>query len=382
MHKNLPKIICCLILCWAVCVPMFCQAVQSMTVGESREARQKMIDYSKQFVGVPYVYGGASRSGMDCSGLIFTVANDAIGVKLPRSTAGIYSAVRIINDSEKEAGDLVFFKTVGSRISHVGLYLGNNQFIHAASDGPNTGVIISSLKESYWSRTYAGAGRFLPATGDTSQQRVVMEGGAEGASQGGGLFAPSGSGDNAAAGSNAGGNGGSGGGANGFFRRVAIDGTLTGDWTFFSASRFHLISRGATLDAHARYTGGNLEPGFGFALSYDPAMKVFKLPLLFSLTVAKGFRVYAGPVFTIGNPVEPGTAGERVKGSVFPGVLGLCFQTPTLKAGKVELSLVQDIRYTVFNGMDGAALSFIDSMASGLVFSTGIRVTFPLSNFI
>lgn len=395
MHKNLPKIICCLILCWVVCVPMFCQAVQSMTVGESREARQKMIDYSKQFVGVPYVYGGASRSGMDCSGLIFTVANDAIGVKLPRSTTGIYSAVRIISDSEKEAGDLVFFKTVGSRISHVGLYLGNNQFIHAASDGPNTGVIISSLKESYWSRTYAGAGRFLPATGDTSEQRVVLDGGstetnptgtgatgAGSSAQGGGLFAPSGSGDNAATGSNAGGNGGSGGGANGFFRRVAIDGTLTGDWTFFSANRFHLISRGATLDAHARYTGRNLEPGLGFSLSYDPAMKAFKLPLLFSLTVVKGIRVYAGPVFTMGKPVEPGTDDERVKGSIFPGVLGLCLQTPTLKAGKVELSLVQDIRYNVFNDMDGAALPFLDSLASGLVFSTGIRVTFPLANFL
>ena len=358
MHKNLPKIISCLILCWAVCVPMFCQAVQSMTVGESREARQKMIDYSKQFVGVPYVYGGASRSGMDCSGLIFTVANDAIGVKLPRSASGIYSAVRIINDSEKEAGDLVFFKTVGSRISHVGLYLGNNQFIHAASDGPNTGVIISSLKESYWSRTYAGAGRFLPATGDTSEQRVVMEGGSAGAPQGGG------------------------GGANGFFRRVAIDGTLTGDWTFFSANRFHLIFRGATLDTHARYTGGKLEPGFGFSLSYDPAMEAFKLPLLFSLTVARGIRVYAGPVFTMGKPVEPGTDGNRVKGSIFPGVIGLCLQTPTLKAGKVELSLVQDIRYTVFNDMDGAALSFVRSLSSGLVFSTGVRVTFPLAHFL
>lgn len=382
MHKNLPKIICCLILCWAVCVPMFCQAVQSMTVGESREARQKMIDYSKQFVGVPYVYGGASRSGMDCSGLIFTVANDAIGIKLPRSAAGIYSAVRIINDSEKEAGDLVFFKTVGSRISHVGLYLGNNQFIHAASDGPNTGVIISSLKESYWSRTYAGAGRFLPATGDTSEQRVVMEGGSTetnptgtgatgtgSSAQGGGQTAHTGS-------------GGTGGASNGFFRRVAIDGTLTGDWTFFSANRFHLIFRGATLDAHARYTGGNLEPGFGFSLSYDPAMQAFKLPLLFSLTVAKGIRVYAGPVFTMGKPVEPGTDGDRVKGSIFPGVLGFCFQTPTFKAGKVELSLVQDIRYTVFNGMDGAALSFVRSLSSGLVFSTGVRVTFPLSNFI
>ena len=142
-----------------------------MTPNESLEARQKMITYSKQFVGVPYVYGGASRSGMDCSGFIFTVANDALGVKLPRSSVGLYSAIRIIKDSAKEPGDLVFFKTVGSKISHVGLYLGNNQFIHAASDGPNTGVIISSLKESYWSRTYAGAGQFLPSIGE---ERVAL----------------------------------------------------------------------------------------------------------------------------------------------------------------------------------------------------------------
>ena len=171
MYKTIFKIICCMVLCWVVCVPSFCQAVESMTPNESLEARQKMIAYSKQFVGVPYVYGGASKSGMDCSGLIFTIANDAIGVKLPRSTSGLYSTVRIIKDSEKEPGDLVFFKTVGSRISHVGLYMGNNQFIHAASDGPNTGVIISSLKESYWSSTYAGAGRFLPSIGE---ERIAL----------------------------------------------------------------------------------------------------------------------------------------------------------------------------------------------------------------
>ena len=380
MLKNSLKILCCMIVCWVVCVPVFCQVAQSMSPDESREARQKLLAYSKQFVGVPYQYGGASWSGMDCSGFTFTVANDALGIKLPRSTSGLYAAVRIIDDSEKEPGDLLFFKTVGSRISHVGLYLGNNQFIHAASDGPNTGVIISSLNESYWKRTYAGPGRFLPATGEkqpaleTEPVPVSDRSSPNGTNSGAGLAS---GGENARSGSG----GSSRASSGGFLSRLSIDGTLTGDWTFFSATRFHLISRGATLDAHARYTGGSLEPGFGLSLSWDPAMRLFQIPVLFSLTVLEGIRVYAGPVFTMGNPVEPSTESP-VKGSIFPGVLGLCLQTPTLKAGKVELSLVQDIRYTVFNNTKGSALSFLDSMASGLVFSTGIRVTFPLANFI
>lgn len=381
-----------MVLGWVVCVPSFCQAVESMTPNESLEARQKMIAYSKQFVGVPYVYGGASKSGMDCSGLIFTIANDAIGVKLPRSTSGLYSTVRIIKDSEKEPGDLLFFKTVGSKISHVGLYMGNNQFIHAASDGPNTGVIISSLKESYWDRTYAGAGRFLPSIGE-ERATLVADGGSNsagtsssgGSSLEGGVIASSGSGSSNSTNSSATSSLTSG-KKKGFWSNVTIDGTLTGDWSFFSAERFHLFFRGVTLDAHARYRGkNNLQPGLGFSLSYDPEMKIFQIPLLLSLTVAEGVRLYAGPVFTLGSPVEPGIdAGTpaSVKGSVFPGVLGLSLQTPSLKAGKVKLSLVQDIRYTVFNNPDNGALSIVDSLSAGLVFSTGIRVTFPMENFI
>lgn len=384
MYKPLLKITACLIVCWVVCVPSFCQAIQSMTPNESLEARQKMITYSKQFVGVPYVYGGASRSGMDCSGFIFTVANDALGVKLPRSSVGLYSAVRIIKDSEKEPGDLVFFKTVGSKISHVGLYLGNNQFIHAASDGPNTGVIISSLKESYWSRTYAGAGQFLPSIGE---ERVALVTDKNSGSSSSGSDAPLGKeGSQSEAIASSAGSSASPGGSSGFLQKVAIDTTLTGDWTFFSVDRFHLLFRGVTLDTHARYQGGSdLQPGLGFSLSYDPEMKAFQIPILFSLTVLKGIRFYAGPVFTMGSPVEPGIVSgdpDSVKGSIFPGVLGVCLQTPTLKAGKVELSLVQDIRYTVFNKPDNSVLPFLNSIAAGLVFSTGVRVTFPLEKFI
>lgn len=364
MSKDFLKIVLCLICCWTICVPSFCQVFDSMSAKEAGEARSKMIAYSKEFIGVPYVYGGDTKSGMDCSGFIFTVVNDSLGIKLPRSTSGLYAGVRIIDDKEREPGDLVFFKTVGSKISHVGLYLGRDHFIHAASDGPNTGVIVSSLKESYWGRTYACTGRFLPASGSgTSGEQLVQ-----------GESSVTGSGTEVATSDK------------GFFGKVILEGSLTGDWNFFTPESFYLISRGFTLDLHARYADFTLQPGFGMSLGYDQSMGIFKIPLLFSLTISDYVRVYGGPVFSIGSAVIPNSqkapSPEPVKASIFPGVLGVAFQTPQLKTGVVGLSLVQDIRYSVYNNMEGGALSFLNSLASGLVFSTGIRVTLPLSRVL
>ena len=77
-----------------------------------------------------------STNSFDCSGLIFTVSREAIGVQLPRTTRALFNFCKDVDDKEREAGDLVFFKTTSSgEVSHVGLYIGSNQFIHAASDG-------------------------------------------------------------------------------------------------------------------------------------------------------------------------------------------------------------------------------------------------------
>ena len=147
-------------------VPQLCaQNDISMSPSESAIARKKLVDYSKQFVGKPYVSGGIGPNSFDCSGLIFTVSRESIGVQLPRTTKAIYNFCEDIKDNEREAGDLVFFKTTSSgEISHVGLYIGSNQFIHAVSDGPNTGVIVSSLKESYWKSHYICTRRYLPSS--------------------------------------------------------------------------------------------------------------------------------------------------------------------------------------------------------------------------
>lgn len=142
-----------------------CASTKKMSVKESIAARQKLIDYSKKFLGCSYSSGGIGPKSFDCSGFVFSMSRESIGLQLPRSSPAIYSFTDKITDTELEAGDLVFFKTTSSgKISHVGIYLGNKEFIHSASDGPETGIIISTLTKGYWKNHYVGAGRILPKT--------------------------------------------------------------------------------------------------------------------------------------------------------------------------------------------------------------------------
>lgn len=139
------------------------------------EERQDFISYALQFRGTPYVYGGKNTSGFDCSGFIYYSVINSTKYKLSGSAQSMYDSVEHISENQREPGDLVFFKTTGSdRISHVGIYLGRYTkggsyhdkyvFVHSASDGKETGVIISSMDEKYWNEHFAGYGRFLPST--------------------------------------------------------------------------------------------------------------------------------------------------------------------------------------------------------------------------
>ncbi|WP_409298978.1 C40 family peptidase [Peribacillus sp. SCS-26] len=112
----------------------------------------RLINYAKKFMGVPYVWGGTSPSGFDCSGLIYYVFKEQ-GIYLPRTSSSLYTNVGLKVSSPKP-GDLVFFNTSGSGVSHVGIYIGNNEFISAAS---SKGVSIASLDNSYWGPRYLGA---------------------------------------------------------------------------------------------------------------------------------------------------------------------------------------------------------------------------------
>ncbi len=121
--------------------------------GVKNAALKKEVD---SWLGVPYKYGGTTRQGVDCSAFCGHVYKNVYGITLGRSAHDIYEQSAAIKKSELKEGDFVFFKINSSRVSHVGIYLGEDKFVHAST---SRGVVISSLNESYWQKYYFGAGR-------------------------------------------------------------------------------------------------------------------------------------------------------------------------------------------------------------------------------
>ncbi|WP_238918273.1 C40 family peptidase [Clostridium sp. YIM B02555] len=117
----------------------------------------EVVNYAFKFIGKPYVYGAAGPNAFDCSGLTQYVYNK-FGIGLSRTTYSQVNEGTKVDRNNLKAGDLIFFNTEGS-ISHVGIYIGNGEFIHA----PRTGkpVMISSLSDGYYSQRYATARRIV-----------------------------------------------------------------------------------------------------------------------------------------------------------------------------------------------------------------------------
>lgn len=118
---------------------------------------RRVVSESMNYLGVPYVFGGTTPSGFDCSGYVRYVFANA-GIYLPRTADAQYECGYPVSTGELVAGDLVFFSTYEPGPSHVGIYLGDGEFINASS---SQGVSIASLYSSYWGSCYIGARRVM-----------------------------------------------------------------------------------------------------------------------------------------------------------------------------------------------------------------------------
>lgn len=358
---------------------------QTMTPAQALLSREKFVEAAKQLVGKPYEYGAVGPDSFDCSGFIFYTARESVKIQLPRTAKAIYSYVRIVPEEKREIGDLLFFNTSSTEtINHVGIYIGNNQFISAISDGENTGVIVSSLNQSYWRGKYRGTGQFLPSgkvtenennldlgnESDFEEEEVILEGASDGASKVSNVLNGSKDSSKDSKGSSKGSKA----------DNLLFDADVFVDWALISQRQFAFKYRGIDVLLHASYSAWTLNPGFGLLFRFNYALGTFQMPLILSLTANDYIRVYAGPVFTFKKAHLPETS-TVIKPSVFPGIIGASFSTPAIAIGKFKLQGVQDVNYSVCNSSDGSALNFVDSMLSGLVMTTGVRVTFPLSLF-
>lgn len=126
--------------------------------------RSRIVFTALQMIGIPYRYGGTTPQGFDCSGLVQYAYHNA-GLSVPRTAREQLEASEPVTMSAVQAGDLLFFASRDN--SHVGIYVGENRFVHAPASGRT--VVISSLGSSYYQRTFLRAGRFavMPTLANT-----------------------------------------------------------------------------------------------------------------------------------------------------------------------------------------------------------------------
>jgi len=153
----------------------FASTVSSAVVDKT----ETLINNAMQLIGVRYRWGGNTpQSGLDCSGFVRYVFNDTFGFLLPRKSAQMSKVGLEIGKEELRPGDLVFFNTMRHAFSHVGIYVGDNKFIHAPSKGK--AIRVDDMTKVYWEKRYNGARRVENSNGfdvmsEEQRQQLLLD---------------------------------------------------------------------------------------------------------------------------------------------------------------------------------------------------------------
>jgi len=350
--------------------PIQSRAIRGVSAGE---ARLRLLASAESYLGTPYRFGGVDRRGLDCSGFVHLSFRDGLQYTIPRTSEAIYNWAQNIPTSELQPGDLVFFVTVGTRVSHLGIYVGGGRFIHSASEGPHTGVIYSRLDESYWRRTFRGAGRALPWDDEAAQAIAAARPGGN-ARPGGGPTAGSGGEARPATGS---------GGIAAARPNWADPGFFTGfgaAWIWGGGaegppSAFRGISALATVG----YKWPNYRFGLELRPQVDSSLGVFRLPFTMSLGT-DSFWVFGGSAYVFGEPRFELDDGSRrtYEGGAWLLELGFAGAFRPFHIGPGALSLYGEMAWQSYRRGEGQEFQFRPDFAANLRASTGLRYLWRL----
>ncbi|MDD3981037.1 MAG: C40 family peptidase [Spirochaetia bacterium] len=310
------------------------------------KTRNSILNAAESFIGTPYIYGGTSSKGLDCSGLVFMVFKEATGQSVPRTVATLGQWVLIIPRKELVAGDLVFFdleaasygKGADSVISssaiaaadHVGIYTGEGQFLHSASAGIRRGVTRDSLSEASWARRFLFAGRVVSAS---PLSGMALETGALGILNAQALV---------------------GGGAP------------------------ELELRGAGLNVAVSFPlFSNFSVGLRGRAEYDELLGTFRLPLELVIGQNLGFSLFAGPALTLGEPELATADSSPARSYAAPlawiGTAGLRWAAPMIRSGASGLGLFFELRFNRYLPQAGQPQDLAADRNATISLGVGLR---------
>lgn len=307
-------------------------------------ARQKVIREAESFKGAPYRLGGTSKSGIDCSGLVYVSYLKATGIKVPRSVASLARWIFLIPFNELVPGDLVFFDLEAkkssvnpsfnlsgvpsaaslARADHVGIYLGEGFFIHSASSGSKTGVIENSINDASWKSRFLFAGRALPKSG---------------------------------------------------FAGFALDGGIGVNFSQIEGNEGGLLAflRGISGWGEASYPlFKNFLIGVRAGAAWDRAIATVRIPLELDIGQISGFSLFCGPVLTFGTPVL-GTRNYSPSSSLL-GTIGVRWSPLLFSSGAQRFGSYLELRYDNYIPKPDEPIEPSTDLSACVSLSIGVRL--------